>query len=303
MSSSLGFSLGVSIMQAADVFRAGLAVILLSLFSQSLHAPDLVLGLVPAENNEEMIKRFEPMRAYLEKKLGERVKMFTATDYTSVIEAMRKKRVDVAFYGPMSYILAEQEAGAEAFAVGIRAGSASATYKSVFVTRCGNGIKSIRDLKGRSVAFVDPASTSGGLVPTYMIKRETGQMPQAFFGKFTYAGTHDAAELAVKNGTVDAAADADITYERLVSKGLISRETNCIIAESSPIPGPPLAFRSDLGADLKKKIVDAILSAHQETDISGYVPLSRYVAVSAAEYNGIREMARDLGLTKEQMLK
>jgi phosphonate transport system substrate-binding protein len=128
-------------------------------------------------------------------------------------------------------------------------------------------------------------------------------MPQAFFGKFTYAGTHDAAELAVKNGTVDAAADADVTYERMVAKGLIGRDTNCIIAESAPIPGPPLAFRGDLAPELKKKITEAILSAHKEIDISGYVPLSRYVAASAADYAGIKEMARSLGLTKDQMLK
>lgn len=264
---------------------------------------DLVLGLVPAENNEEMLKRFEPMRGYLEHKLGEHVKIFTATDYTSVIEAMRKKRVDIAFFGPMSYILAEQEAGAEAFAVGIRAGTTSASYKSVIVARCGSGIRSIKDLKGKSVAFVDPASTSGGLVPTFMVKRETGQMPQAYFGKFTYAGTHDAAELAVKNGTVDAAADADITYERMVAKGLIGRDTNCVIAQSSPIPGPPLAYRADLAPELKKKVVEAILNAHQETDISGYVPLSKYVTVTSAEYQSIRDMAKELGLTKEQMLR
>ena len=290
-------------MKALPIARLTLATALLLTPLTSVVARDLVLGLVPAENNEEMVKRFEPMRAYLEQKLGERVKMFTATDYTGVIEAMRKKRVDIAFYGPMSYVLAEQEAGAEAFAIGIRTGTASATYKSVIVARCDSGIKSLKDLKGRSVAFVDPASTSGGLVPTFMVKRETGLMPQAFFGKFTYAGTHDAAELAVKNGTVDAAADADVTYERMVAKGLISRDTNCIIAESAPIPGPPLAFRGDLAPELKKKITEAILSAHKEIDISGYVPLSRYVAASAADYVGIKEMARSLGLTKEQMLK
>ena len=287
----------------AGRLASAVATALLALAAPAASARDLVLGLIPAENNEEMVRRFEPMRAYLEQKLGERVKMFTATDYTGVIEAMRKKRVDIAFFGPMSYILAEQEAGAQAFAVGIRAGSASATYRSVFVARCGSGIRGIRDLKGRSVAFVDPASTSGGLVPTFMVKRETGQMPQAFFGKFTYAGTHDAAELAVKNGTVDAAADSDVTYERMVAKGLISRETNCIVATSAPIPGPPIAWRADLPHELRTRIQEAVLNAHKETDISGYVPLSRYAPVTASEYDGIRDMARELGLTKEQMLR
>lgn len=264
-------------------------------------ARTLVMGLIPAENNEEMVKTFEPMRAYLEKKIGMKVKIYTATDYTGVIEAMKKKRVDVAWFGPLSYYLAEQEAGAEAFAVGVRQGSDSPTYKSLIVAPCDSGIKSIKDLKGKSVAFVDPASTSGGLMPTYMVKKETGMMPQDFFGKFTYAGSHDAAELAVKNKTVDAAADNDITYGRMLEKGLITKESNCIIAESDPLPGSPLVYRGDLPKELKAKIKDAILNAHKDIQVTGYGKISHYVATGPKDYQAIRDMVKDLGLKKEQL--
>ncbi|MFA6202612.1 MAG: phosphonate ABC transporter substrate-binding protein [Gallionella sp.] len=266
-----------------------------------VQARELVLGLIPADNNEEMIKTFEPMRAYLEKKLGQKVKMFTATDYAGVIEGMKKKRVDIAWFGPLSYYLAEQEAGAEAFAVGIREGSNSATYKSIIVTPCDSGIKSILDLKGKSVAFVDPASTSGGLMPSYMVKQATGKMPQEFFGKFTYAGSHDAAELAVKNKTVDAAADNDITYPKMLEKGLITKESNCIIAESSPLPGSPLVYRGDLPKELKAQIRDAILNADKEIKVTGYGKISHYVAVEPKDYQMIRNMVKELGLKKEQL--
>ena len=267
----------------------------------AVQARELVLGLIPADNNEEMIKTFEPMRAYLEKKLGQKVKMFTATDYAGVIEGMKKKRVDIAWFGPLSYYLAEQEAGAEAFAVGIREGSNSATYKSIIVTPCDSGIKSILDLKGKSVAFVDPASTSGGLMPSYMVKQATGKMPQEFFGKFTYAGSHDAADLAVKNKTVDAAADNDITYPKMLEKGLITKESNCIIAESSPLPGSPLVYRGDLPKELKAQIRDAILNADKEIKVTGYGKISHYVAVEPKDYQMIRNMVKELGLKKEQL--
>ena len=155
---------------------ASALLLALTLTAASAQARDIVMGLIPAENNEEMIQKFEPMRLHLEKKLGEKVKVFTATDYAGVIEAMKKKRVDIAWFGPLSYYLAEQEAGAVAFAVGIREGSNSHTYKSIIIAPCDEGIKSIMELKGKSVAFVDPASTSGGLMPTYMVKKETGMM-------------------------------------------------------------------------------------------------------------------------------
>lgn len=264
-------------------------------------ARDLVMGLIPAENNEEMIKTFEPMRAYMEKKLHRKVKLYTATDYAGVVEAMRKKRVDIAWFGPLSYYLAEMEAGAEAFAVGIRQGSSSPTYKSLMIAPCDSGIKSITDLKGKSVAFVNPASTSGGLMPTYMVKHATGMMPEQFFGKFTYSGSHDAAELAVKNKTVDAAADNDITYTKMLEKGLITKESNCIIAESSPLPGSPLVYRGDLPKKLKAQIKDIILNAHKDIQVTGYGKISHYVAVTPADYQSIRDMVKELGIKKEQL--
>lgn len=288
-------------MKKIGAFCAGMAVF--TMLAVPAMAGELVMGLIPAENNEEMVKQFEPMRAYLESKTGQKVKVFTATDYTGVIEAMRKKRVDIAWFGPLSYYLAEQEAGAEAFAAGIRKGSESHTYKSIFVVPGDSDIKGIQDLKGKNVAFVDPASTSGGLMPTYMVKKATGMMPQDFFGKFTYAGSHDAAELAVKNKTVDAAADNDITYGKMLKKGLITKKTNRVLLESDPLPGSPLVYRKDLPKDLKAKIREAILNAHKDIQVTGYGELSHYVAVTPADYQVVRDMVRELGLKKEDMRK
>lgn len=288
-------------MKKIGAFCAGVAAF--TMFAVPAMAGELIMGLIPAENNEEMVKQFEPMRAYLESKTGQKVKVFTATDYTGVIEAMRKKRVDIAWFGPLSYCLAEQEAGAEAFAAGIRKGSDSHTYKSIFVVPGDSAIKTIQDLKGKNVAFVDPASTSGGLMPTFMVKKATGMMPQDFFGKFTYAGSHDAAELAVKNKTVDAAADNDITYGRMLEKGLITKETNRVLLKSDPLPGSPLVYRKDLSEDLKAKIREAILGAHKDIQVTGYGEFSHYVAVTPADYQVIRDMVRELGLKKENLLK
>ncbi|MDZ8104937.1 MAG: phosphonate ABC transporter substrate-binding protein [Nostoc sp. DedQUE12a] len=262
----------------------------------------IVLGLIPAENNQEMIQKFEPMRAYLEKKIGRQVKVFTATDYAGVIEAMRKDRVDVAWFGPLSYVLAQQESGAEAFAVGVRKNGQS-TYKSIFVVPGDSPVKSLQDLKGKNVAFVDPASTSGALVPSYIVKKATGKTAQEFFGKLTYAGSHDAAELAVKNKTVDAAADNDITYEKMLSQGLITKQSNRILLSSKPLPGSPLTYRDDLDANTKRKIREAILSAHKEIKVTGYGDLLRYDSATPNDYQPIRDMVKELKLGRNQLLK
>ncbi|MGF1542111.1 MAG: phosphonate ABC transporter substrate-binding protein [Pleurocapsa sp.] len=263
---------------------------------------ELIMGLIPAENNEEMVQKFEPMRVHLENKLGRSVKVFQATDYAGVIEAMKRDRVDIAWFGPLSYVLAEQEASAEAFAVGVT-NSGLSTYSSIIVVSGDSSFQSLQDLAEKSVAFVDPASTSGALVPTYMVKKATGKMPEEFFGKFTYAGSHDAALLGVKNKTIDAAASSDISYETMVSKGLITAQSNRILVESEPIPGPPLTYRDNLDEATKTQIKDAILNAHNEIEVTGYGDLLRYEEAKPEDYQIIREMVQELGLRREQMLE
>lgn len=140
-------------------------------------------------------------------------------------------------------------------------------------------------------------------MPTFMVKKATGMMPQDFFGKFTYSGSHDAAELAVKNKTVDAAADNDITYGKMLKKGLITKGTNRVLLESDPLPGSPLVYRKALPEDLKARIRGAVLNAHKDIQVTGYGELSHYVAVSPKDYQVVRDMVRELGLRKKDMLK
>ena len=273
----------------------------LSFARGSARAQGLSIGLIPAENNDEMVAAFEPMRAYLEQRLGSKVRVYTATDYTGIIEAMRKSRIDVAWYGPMSYYLAEREAGAEAFAIGIRPGG-SAKYHSIITVPEDSAAQSLEDLRGGTIAFVDPASTSGGLMPTFVVKSMTGLMPEDFFGRVIWAGTHDAAQLAVKNGTVDAAAGADMIYERMLDAGLITGESNRILLTSDALPGAPLAYRGNLSEAKKAWLVEAFLDAHNHTDVSGLVGTARFERADPADYAVIRDMVIELGIADEQLL-
>jgi phosphonate transport system substrate-binding protein len=79
----------------------------------------LVMGILPAEDPKEMIAQYTPMTNWMAEDIDRCIKVFTATDYTGIIEAMRAKKVDFAWLGPFSYVLANQRAGAEAFAVGV----------------------------------------------------------------------------------------------------------------------------------------------------------------------------------------
>src|SRR3989344_2327171 len=257
----------------------------------------LKMGLIPADDAEEMLRDYEPIRTYLSEELGIPVEIQVTSDYTAAIEAMRAKHIDMAWFGPFSYIIAANVAGAEVMANGVRRDTGQSTYKSVIVTRADSGIKTLEDLKGKSFAFVDPASTSGNLIPRKMLI-ESGIDPDRDFSAVFYAGTHNAVELAVANGKVDAGADSDTSYDRMVKAGEIDPKVNVVVYKSSPIPGSPIVIRKDLPQELKDRARQALVNMDQQTihEVSGWGDIERYVEVSDSDYDVIRDTAKLLGM-------
>lgn len=254
-------------------------------------------GLIPADDAASMLRQYQPVVDYLAQKLGMEVTLQVTSDYTAAVEAMRYKHIDVAWFGPFTYVLAADEAGAEPLVVGVRRDSGLSTYKTVFVTKADSGIKTLADLKGHSFAFVDPASTSGCLIPKKILL-DNGIDIQKDFSTSYYAGTHNAVELAVKNGSVDAGADSDTSYGLMVKAGQIDPNVNVIIYESPPIPGSPIVVRGDLPQDLKDKIQQALIDMDQQTiyQVQGWGDIAKYVKVTPSDYDIIRETRDQLGL-------
>ncbi len=124
-------SIGVCVIAA--VVAAGAYVSGIS-GSGNLGQKTLKISLIPAEDQLDMLKKLEPVRKYLERELGMNVETFTATDYSAVIEAMRSKKIDIAYFGPFSYVLAAKRANAEAIVTGGTDSGKVATYPSLIIT-------------------------------------------------------------------------------------------------------------------------------------------------------------------------
>jgi len=257
----------------------------------------LRIGAIPAEDAQKTRDAYAALTKYLEKKTGLKTELFVATDYSGVIEAMRSGKLDIAMFGPFSYVLAADKAGAEAFVVENRKGSGT-SYRSIVVTHPDSGVNSLQDLKGKTYSFVDPASTSGNLIPRSFFKKNNID-PEKDFKSTIYAGGHDAVALAVKNRKVDAGSMDDITFGNMMEKKLISEQNIKVIFRSDPIPGSPWAYRKDLPADLKTKIREAFLTMDKEDQaaLSAYAgKVEKYDAVSDSNYNVIRDTAKILNL-------
>lgn len=277
----------------ATSFAVGLA--------SSAHAQqsEITIGLIPSEDSRAMISQSQAMMDKLSAALGMPVKPFVAADYNGVIEALRSGRLDVAYLGPFSYVLGTTVADIEAFAVAETKKSGRTSYQSFIIARKDSGIKSVKDLKGKNFAFVDPSSTSGHLFPKAGLMK-AGFNPNKDFGRVIYSGSHDSSAIAVQNGKVDAAAIADRILAAAIKKGLVKEEDIVVVWKSDPIPESPTVWRKNLSPELKKKIQTAFLEV-KDIPWSDQGTLNGFHPTNDQAYDVIRDTAKSLNLDLRKM--
>lgn len=163
------------------------------------------IGFNPTQNSDQLRPAAQAIADYLERRFqgAIEVEIFIPTEYRGLIEAMRGGNLDFAFFPPDGYVIANQDVGAQVLLKSVRGNNPY--YWSAIVVRKDSGIKSVRDLEGKTIAWVDKNSAAGYVFPRAALVAEKLD-PDKLFAKQTFAGRHDAAVLAVLNKSVDAAA-------------------------------------------------------------------------------------------------
>ncbi len=264
----------------------------------------ITVVIIPDEDPTKMLEDMKPLFDKLEKETGYKYKVNLVPDYTAAVESLLNKKADMGYLGPFTYVSAHyRDNNIVPFAMEVSAKSGKATYKSIIVVNKNTYDKGVTDInslkehaKDITFAFVDPKSTSGYLIP-YGGLLKAGIDPEKDFKKVTFTGGHDAAELAVQQGTVDAAADNDKTYTKMLADGTISKDTNIIIWKSDPIPGYPWVYRIDtIPEEVRNKIKNTFLNISEEEalKISGGKVIG-YVEATPDDYKIIEESAKALG--------
>lgn len=257
----------------------------------------LVVGLVPYQTPAELLEKFEPMHDYLERETGTTIEVFIPDDYGELIEAMKNDQVDIGQYGPLSFTIAERQKDLIPLVVRDRK-DYGITYNSIIITKKGAGYASIDDLKGVTMAFVNPASTSGFIMP-YSLFKSRGIDIDMFFSDIKYLGSHDKVLEAIVGGEIDAGAMSKTVLTMLIQDGEAGLEDLDILWESEPIPGSPWVSRADFSQKQTKAFVDAMLSIHEKDPEAlaeyGSSKIRRYVRIDDEMYNGVRNIVNILG--------
>jgi phosphonate transport system substrate-binding protein len=273
-----------------------LALSPLAAFAQS-NPSKLRVALLPDENASTLIQNAQPLKAYLEKTLGKDVEIMVTTDYSSMIEAMRFGRIEVAYFGPFSYVLAKSKApDIEPFAVGVERGTPF--YNSIIIAQTGGPVAAVADVKGQPFGFGDQASTSSHLIPRALLLKSGLDGSKDY--KPVHLGTHDAVARAVENGQVPAGALSKAIFENLVTRKSIDPAKVKVIATSDPIPNYPIVMQGKLAAPLKEQIRKAFLEM-KDADILKSFRVQGFAATDDKAYDVLRDAARILQLDLAKM--
>ena len=225
-------------------------------------ADGLHLVLTPSQKPTDLLATGEEFGKVLGGLVGMPVRVTVASDYAAVIEALRNRTADLAFVHPGGYVLASREAKAVIVARNLWHGKSSFTSR-IYVRRESN-IKSVEELRGKTIAFVDPASSSGYIYPMVLLIQKglvKNRDPKTFFKEVTFSGAHDASMRALLNGHVDAIASFDNAREQYL-KDPAERERIVFVAETPEIPEAGICARAGLDPATFGKIRTALLQIH-----------------------------------------
>ena len=283
---------------AATFTAAVLALTATSVHAAGDYDPDLLkVALLPDENAATVIQNNEPLKAHLEETLGKDIELIVTTDYSSMIEAMRFGRIDLAYFGPASYTLAKEkmdggELDIEPFAALLKNGSP--TYQSVLIANADSAIQAVEDIKasGVQVAFGDQASTSSHFAPKYLMMQANVMPGEDYQENFT--GAHDAVAKNVERGNAEIGGLSRPIFESLLEKGTIDESKVRVITYSPDIPQYPWVMRTDFTEDLQGKIKSAFLDLdpESETDAAVLKPFKAegFGEIDDAAYDVIRDI-------------
>jgi phosphonate transport system substrate-binding protein len=287
--------LGLVAAASALLLLPGLAL------AQTCENPKVLrFSMIPTQESVRELTLYKPVIDLLAKNTGKKIEFYMPTSYSSVVEALLGKWVDVAMLGPESYVIAKnQGAVIDVFTTyskkkdGVQ--EAGPGYKSMLITKKGSKFTTVDSLKGSVMLLVDPASTSGGLIPETQFGAQVIKMPlKQYFSRVAFSGGHDLSTIAVFDGKADAAFVASHRYMNAIesSKGRMKMDDFNVLWSSTLLPQDPFVYRSTLCPEVKQQILQTFITLDQTPEGKKFlenVDSDKFVEMKDADYNVIRE--------------
>ena len=237
---------------------------------------ELLIGLVPEENIFRQMDRYRPLAAYLSARIGIKVKLTILSKYGDIIDRFVSRNMDGAFFGAFTALLAVEKLPVEPIARAVNLDGSSTVESFIFV-RSDSGIKGVRDMKGKRMAFVDRATASGYLFAIGFLRENGIRDIDRFFKEYFFTGSHDSAIYSVLDNRADVGTAESKVYYRITGKDRSIKDELSIIGRSRGFPGTILCVKRDMPEERKSRIREVLFG--MEKDPEGRKVLEKYGAL------------------------
>lgn len=275
--------------------------------SQQAEKKTFTIAYAPNESTTDSTDARSTLAKDLGKVINMDVKEIQASDYTAIIEALRTGKADMAYMGALAVAMGAERAGVTPIVMKAPNGDkAQAVYHSVFVTQKDNKeINSIKDFKGKTIAFVDPDSTSGNLVPTSEIMKafpdlhltnEKIHTNGEFFEAVSFSGKHQAGLQAVIKGDVDIVPISDQIMASEFKNGNADENAVKVVHSSAAIPAEAMVVSKTVNEDLKKTLTKFLVEYNNKDYFDKVIKKAdaRFVECSMEDYQPIVELNKNI---------
>src|SRR5450830_513210 len=270
----------------------------ISMAQQATSQQTLRVSAIPDEAPTELQRKFKPLGAYLEKKLGMKVEFIPVTDYAASVEGLINHKLDMVWFGGFTFVQANVRSGGKIVPLVQR--EEDTKFRSVFVTTS-KDINQLSDLKGKNFTFGSESSTSGHLMPRYYLLAAKIN-PDTDLKRIAFSGAHDATVAAVAGGKVDAGALNISVWEKLVSSNKVDPAKVRVFYTTPGYFDYNWSVRADMNPAVRQKLTDAFLSLNPSTpegkEILDLQRASKFIPTKAENYKDIEAAARNAGLLK-----
>lgn len=277
--------------------------------SQEAEKKTFTIAYAPNESTTDSTDARSTLAKDLGKVINMDVKEIQASDYTAIIEALRTGKADMAYMGALAVAMGAERAGVTPIVMKAPNGDkAQAVYHSVFVTQKDNSeINSIKDFKGKTIAFVDPDSTSGNLVPTSEIMKafpdlhltnEKIHTNGEFFEAVSFSGKHQAGLQALIKGDVDIVPISDQIMASEFKNGNADENAVKVVHSSAAIPAEAMVVSKTVNEDLKKTLTKFLVEYNNKDYFDKVIKKAdaRFVECSMEDYQPIVELNKNINV-------
>ncbi|WP_053219922.1 phosphate/phosphite/phosphonate ABC transporter substrate-binding protein [Virgibacillus senegalensis] len=260
------------------------------------------IGVIPAQTEGEMQEAMDKLQATLDDAMEQDVTVDVYPDYNGVVEAMNYDKIDMAYFGPLTYVVAHEKSGAKAIITQLIDGEPY--YHSYIITQKDNPMESLDDLLANSeetdFAFGDPNSTSGALIPEIELQEQGVYQSEDehSFNSVRFTGSHDATALAVQNEQVDAGAIDSAIFNQLVESGKVDGDQIKTIWQSEELFQYPWAVHKDTDEETISILQETFQGIEDEQILNAF-GATGFTTATNEDYESIRNAAVKQGVIEE----